>query len=288
MYNANADILGVTPRDVTAAEALLPDDPQARDPRRWLDVAGAVNLRDIGGYRTADGRSVRWGQYLRGGALNALAPAGVAQLQQLGVPTVYDLRSVQEAHEMPDQLPAGSARRHRPIVDPRRMNRLRTLARLLAYRWIAGDLLLDAYTKVVLDRNAATIGEIMTTLADPASRPLLVHCTAGKDRTGVVSALLLSVLGVPDATVCADYALSNRYYTTFVAQMQHNVALLRRVGITAEMVQPMLLAQPTTIQGLLDYVRARYGSIERYLIDKAGVATDVPATLRAELLTAAA
>lgn len=285
MTNPKTDILGVQPLDVEAAEALMPTDRVAQDPRRWLELPGTINLRDIGGYATQDSRTVRWGQYLRGGALHAMTQPAAQRLSQLNLRIVYDLRSAAEVAEMPDLLPAGIDERHRPIVDPRRLNRLRTLVRLFAYRWVEGNLLLDAYTRVVLDRNAATIGEIMTTLADGTNRPLMVHCTAGKDRTGVVSGLLLSVLGVPDASVMADYALSNRYYTTYVAQMQHNIVLLKRVGISSQMVQPMLLAQPATMQALLAYVRTKYGSVERYLIDKAGVDERVPGQLRAELLT---
>lgn len=265
--------------------ALVIRTAETEHPDRFVSAPGIVNLRDIGGYATADGRMVRFGQLFRSGALDAWEPAGGAALARLNLRTVYDLRSPQEQARRPSRLPAGAIYHHRPIAETGRLTRLRALLLFTVWRRGLSSAVQQSYRRVTLERHAPVLGELLTAAADPARRPLLVHCSAGKDRTGVAIALLLAVLGVPDDAIVADYALSNLFYDQFAARVWQDVPALERLRVTPADIQPALLAHPDTLRSALGWLRGRYGSVERYLVERAGVAADLPDRLRAALLT---
>jgi protein-tyrosine phosphatase len=144
----------------------------------------------------------------------------------------------------------------------------------------------EMYTRYMVDENGAVYGAILRALADPANLPAIIHCTAGKDRAGLTSALLLAVLGVPDDLIVADYSLSNRYYDTFrtfiAGKFKQPQAFL--FGLNIDDFQPLLTANPQTLRLTLDYIREHYGSVEGYLEQKAGVDADIIAALKVNLL----
>lgn len=258
----------------------LPGD----DPDRLIPLRGAVNFRDIGGYQTADGRRVRKGLVYRAGMLANLEADDLAYLEQIGLKLVCDLRSVEEEAGAPDKLPpiAGLEYLHLPLdAEDNRAERLRTL--LLNPRAFE-DIMVQMYKDVIVDRNAALYGTILRRIADPANLPTLIHCTAGKDRTGVGVALLLMLLGVPDATIVADYTLSNQFHETFRAIGVQAVARLKWLGVSADDIQPLLICRPETMQGTLDHIRSQYGGIEGYLTGPARLDAGVIAALRSQLL----
>jgi protein-tyrosine phosphatase len=124
------------------------------------------------------------------------------------------------------------------------------------------------------------IGEIFQRLADPAQLPTLIHCTAGKDRTGLVVALLLLTLGVPEETVLADYTLSNLFYTRFRADIAADLRQVAPWGVSVDDLQDLFLVKAKTLQSALDYLRQTYGSLENYLCDQADVSEETIAQLR--------
>lgn len=174
-----------------------------RDP----GLLGPSNFRDLGGYRTADGRLVRWRHVFRSDALRLTEDDVAVMRDQLSIRTVVDLRTAfeyghrqgggNETHVA--RLTAVGARRvHLPMVDETRVARQATDERPPAAK---------GYLKM-LERGGAAMSELFALLADEAHHPLVFHCAAGKDRTGIAAALLLGVLGVDDETIVADYALS--------------------------------------------------------------------------------
>ena len=251
---------------------------------RIKQLDGSVNLRDIGGYRAANGQTVRWGVVLRSGSLSSLTDVAVAQLGTIGVQVVYDLRSAEEAHVAPDRLPSGADYRHRPVVDPARFSQLKALWMVLFRRNQLSEGLFEGYTRVMIDGNASIIGEMLTTIAESDSGAVLVHCTAGKDRTGVFIAILLHLLGVPLETISADYNISNQFYDQFAKRLQTDLAVLRRLQLSNEQIKPLLIADPDLLRRSLTYIVDHYGSIERYAIEKAGVSEQTLARLRTRLL----
>ena len=164
---------------------------------------GCFNFRDIGGYPTADGRSVHWGRYFRAGRQDRMTAADHEQLATLGICTQIDLRKPEEiADQGQGPLSGMGATYHNIAVIPD--GGTDQLSRLVGDTGISGERYL-AY----LEFGPESWLRLFDILADGATQPMLLHCTAGKDRTGVSTAFLLSVLGVDRAIIEADYLLTN-------------------------------------------------------------------------------
>lgn len=280
--------------DAAALIIPLPADIPAPPPRaggavigRAVPLAGAPNFRDLGGYPAGAGRRVRWGRVYRSGALAGLNDADLALLAALDLRLVCDLRSADEIEQNPDRLPAGSALAYvnLPVVNAdggaARRQRLRAL---LFDRSLLRTMMLEFYTATVLDGSAGLFRAVFERLADPDNLPAVIHCTAGKDRAGLVSALLLLALGVPEDIVIADYSQSNRYYAHFEQLTSGSARLLRALGVRPRDLYPLLVADPDYLRAALAHLRARYGSVEAYLRQQAGVDGALLDRLRANLL----
>ena len=249
---------------------------------RVLPLALGVNFRDVGGYETTGGRAVRWGRVYRAGSLAELTDEDVAWLGRLGLRLSCDLRSPEEVAERPDRLPPGAVARHTAIIAE--VGRLRRVLTLIRKRHRIQELLLDVYT-VMLDQNGHIFADVIRAAADPANLPLVVHCTAGKDRTGLAVALLLLALGVPEETVIADYTLSNHAFDVLSGRMRPEMERLYAFGFGEVQVRPFLLAEARTLEGALAHLRRRYGSVEWYLL-RSGLDEATLERLRETLLTA--
>jgi protein-tyrosine phosphatase len=262
-------------------EVHFPDGRRLITAERTLWLPGAVNFRDIGGYRTHDGRTTRWGQVYRAGSMAELSDDEVAYLDRLGLRLSYDLRTSDEAGRQPDRLPAAATPLHRPIVG--NVSRLRRIVTLYRKRHHIQEVLEAVYI-VMLDQNTQIFADIFHTAAVPANLPLVIHCTAGKDRTGLATALLLSALGVPEETVVADYTLSNHAFDVLAGRMQPEMRRLYSFGFGEVQLRPFLLAEARTMEAALAYIRQRYGSLDWYL-QKAGVTDEILERVRDNLLT---
>ncbi len=230
---------------------------------REILLEGGVNFRDIGGYRTADGRYTAWGQVYRAGSLSHLTDADRALLAAMNLQTACDLRTPEEAIEAPDQLPDTTNYIALPIQT--QDGRSRQVRNLMKYRGRMDDAVIDIYTRVGIDNNPQVNSNVLRHIANATRRPLVVHCTAGKDRTGIAIALLLALLGVPDDTILADYSLSNRHFDVFEAIGKQAIAPFRVLGVTTERIRPLFTANPVNMAATLAYVRTNYGSVEAYL-----------------------
>ncbi len=236
---------------------------------RELPLEGAVNFRDIGGYRAASGRYLRWNRVYRAGQLSGLTAGDHQRLQAMGIQLSCDLRSHEEAAAEPDELPPGVRYVHDPVESDE--PRLRQLQRLLTNRGQMDAFMTEVYTQLLVDEHADVYGRVFERLADLDNLPIVLHCTAGKDRTGIAVALLLAYLGVPDDVILADYSLSNRHFQTFVQTGERAIQSVARLGLSVETMLPLFTANPATMAATLDYIRVTYGSVEGYLTDAAGV-----------------
>ncbi len=185
--------------------------------QRVLPLQGGRNFRDLGGYRTMDGRTVKWGLLYRSGQMHDLTPADYAYLQKLGIRTVCDFRDTRERTGEPSQWPAGKA--PRILSDDYALDMSGMMLPGDPSTW-THDQVVAAMTATypkLLDQfrgqYARMFGELLAGHA-----PLAFHCTAGKDRTGVAAALLLTALGVPRATIVEDYLLSNQHMAPMAAK----------------------------------------------------------------------
>jgi protein-tyrosine phosphatase len=254
--------------------------------RRLVTLQGGTNVRDLGGCRTADGGLVRWGLVFRSAALHRLTALDVATLERLGLRVVYDLRSDEERDRAPSILPDGVRCDHLPIGGTAAKTKdLTDLILAGKLGDIPPDFLLQIYDAMA-EAAAPTFGRLLTRLAERDGTPALVHCTAGKDRTGMSAAFLLSVLGVDDAAILDDYELSTVHYTEpQIARLQPR---LDEAGIDADRYRATFGAPRHAMASLLITLRERYGSVEAYLQEEAGVAPEVFTDLRSRLVEAAA
>jgi protein-tyrosine phosphatase len=253
-----------------------------------LGLAGAPNFRDLGGYRTASGKVVKRGIVFRSSKLSALTPVDWAKVQTLGVGHVYDLRTVEERKAEPDDWPAPAPAAYAsPKPD--------MSGTIAAMQQAGGD---PVKVRAVIRHFYAG----MPTLYAPeyaaffhglagGTKPVVVHCTAGKDRTGVASALLLTALGVPRATVVDDYELTERLLPQ--APMQTSGKPGAPIGgksaatllaMPAATRKAMWAADPVYVEAALDAVTQRYGSIDGYMRKALGLSPTEIARLRLRLL----
>jgi protein-tyrosine phosphatase len=182
------------------------DGASLRLAERLLPLQGGRNFRDLGGYRAADGRRVRWGRIYRSGVMSGLTAADMAYLADLDVRVICDLRSIGERRSQPNPFIA----RGGPSV-------VATDYEMMSFADLHGATTREGAIRAFAEAYVAFTQALAPQYADIFARlakgeaPLAVNCSAGKDRTGIASALILSVLGVPRATVVADYALTQVY-----------------------------------------------------------------------------
>jgi len=172
--------------------------------RRHLPLDGALNLRDVGGYRTIDGRRTRWRTLLRSDSLHRLSTTAQAELVAYGVRSVVDLRRPAEAAADPCMFAGAQVPRY--VQLPMGNDPL-----VLDVGASSEDFSVAEVYRLAAAPRQEPLRQVMAFLAAPGSLPAVVHCTAGRDRTGLVIALALAVAGVPSDAIARDYALSRRY-----------------------------------------------------------------------------
>ncbi len=251
------------------------------DPRRRPAIDGESNFRDLGGYGTADGRRVRWCALFRSGGLSRLTDAGVADLAGLNVKTVCDFRSDEEREVHPNRLPADNP----PTVvhlgiRPKEGGKMRDL--VLSGRARPEDVVAGyrtIYRAYVLD-HAAQYADFFRQLADAGNYPLVFHCAAGKDRTGVAAALILTALGVPPETILADYLLTNDVWEYRGGGDGGGVI----DTVPEELRATFVAARQDYLGAALDAVYTAHGSVEAYLRDALGLDAAAQERLQSHLL----
>lgn len=279
-------ILGFRQGVKRGGRRVVPVDPEALLIRptmaveRLIPLDGSHNFRDLGGYHTRNGQTVRWGKAFRSDELSQLSDADLAHLSQIGLRLAIDLRSPSEIKGQEALLPQGCAYRQMRVY--KREPLAEYVPTILFRRHALSQALADSYI-LLAESRAEVFGAILRLLADAENFPLNYHCTSGKDRTGIVTALLLSLLGVPDETIIADYSLSNLgfeyYYQRFVARGQ-----LDLLGVPYEEFSALFIVDPRWMENLLAYIRDRYGTVTDYLVHKAGLDLETQARIRINLL----
>jgi protein-tyrosine phosphatase len=248
-----------------------------RVPARHVPLDTVFNLRDLGGHRTADGRWVTFGRLYRSDGLHHLAGPDLERVRSLGLRTVLDLRTTVELGDGVFPLAAHPATLHHLPV--------------LADTWVDDDevgALVDRGTPNhgarYIDQQAEggpAIAKAVPINAEEQACPLVFHCAAGKDRTGVLAALVLSVLGVPDEEVAADYALSADAMARRLAWLQQH----HPEGAVLMARQPAgwLAAPAEAMLALLAHLRRVHGGAAGYLADQ-GVESLTIESLSARML----
>jgi protein-tyrosine phosphatase len=238
---------------------------------RRIVLEGAVNFRDVGGYATEDGRSVAWRRLFRSDGLSQLTEGDHAVIESLGLRTVIDLRSKSEVER-------GTFDTARVPLDYRHVPILEEVPDAEAFILAPG--MLGAQYLDMARTSSHRLGTVLGYLAADGALPAVVHCTAGKDRTGLVIALLLRLLGVPEETVVEDYAVSGE------AMVQLRAKLIDRYPEgreTIEAADELFSADPGNLVGLLAMIGEEYGTVEDYAA-AAGAGAGVVVALQDALL----
>jgi protein-tyrosine phosphatase len=247
----------------------------ASDLPHVVPLEGGSNFRDLGGYRTEEGRTVRRNAVFRSAHLGGLTDADRAALARLGVRTIVDLRGVSEAAETPHLVDGLSCRIVGAHIEPRLNEKLRAaIDQGTATPFLAMQFLTDHYRDYPR-RCAPGFRTLFATLSDGQHRPLVFHCTAGKDRTGFASALLLTLLGVPWETVLEDYLHTNVVWTGHIG---------RYPELDIDTRAAIIEARRPYLEAAFEVVRADYGSPEAFADKALGLDAAARERLRADLL----
>jgi protein-tyrosine phosphatase len=247
-----------------------PDQPERR-----LGFRGAFNFRDLGGYRSRTGQTVRWRTLYRADGIHRMPDDELDELGVMGVRTVLDLRTRAELdHGRLEADHLGITHLHLPVLgetwQPTDLDPEADAAEVLGSLYVQ-----------MLDVGAPALADALRTLAEPAKVPAVFHCAAGKDRTGVLAAMVLSLLDVDEETIVADYALSAVAMEQLVERLRQD----RPEALSAMNDQPSqyLMAPPEAMARFLGHVRTEHGSMATY-VRSIGVESDVVEQLRRTLL----
>lgn len=227
----------------------------------------APNFRDIGGYRTVDGHRVRRGLIYRSDQLNFLSDDDLARMDALGIRLVADLRTEGERRQEPDRIPADAQALVLDVAadaaDTLGGDMHKTQAAIAAGK---GKELLVAANRdfVSLPSARAAYGTLLRRLARGQEDVVVYHCTAGKDRTGWATAIILTLLGVPRETVMADYLASNRM---LAGKNATTLATMRATGsvVSPALYEQVLTVRPEYLQSAFNEVTLRYGTFDNYV-----------------------
>lgn len=238
-------------------------------PTRNLPIAGTYNVRDLGGYPVANGQT-QWRRMLRADALHRLDAEGIEAMLDTGITTVIDLRHGDELTHQPNPFNGHTA------VAYHNISLLEGLAPSLMSE---GDLLLELYKLALMQRQPA-LAQVLNIIANAPPGAVLFHCTAGKDRTGIVAALLLGAAGVEAGLIVEDYALTAGYLAPIMAEITAG-AVAR--GADPVGFQRLLASEPATMVATLAFIDAEFGSVAAYL-DSIGLESITVERLRNRLV----
>lgn len=230
------------------------------------------NFRDFGGYKTVTGSELKKGLLYRSGDLSGATDTDLANLAALGIKTIYDLRSDRERQRQPDRIPGSASFTSfhlpmRPVVEYHGRS-LRRLFSLMFGRERRTDYVAETYQAY---REYATgylpqLKAMFRRLSRPENLPALIHCSAGKDRTGVVIGLFQLALGVPRRMVMDDYLKSNDYLDNYKEEIFRRLSKLSYVGVPwKKLYAPLFAARADFMTAALEQARVEFGAVDAWL-----------------------
>ncbi|MCZ0989534.1 tyrosine-protein phosphatase [Streptomyces diastatochromogenes] len=282
----------VAAQAMPAAQARTAGGSQSVSTARVLTIPGTVNARDTGGYRTYDGKTTRWGVLYRSESLSKIPPEGVTALGNLHLGSAIDLRTPTEVQaDGTDRLPTGVASVPQPVDDTSLFAFIGQVVRSkdpVYQQAMLGDGKAEERMRtlyrgfVTNSGNRAALGAAIRTVAN-STKPVLFHCSAGKDRTGALADTILRAVGVPATTSESDYLLSNQL------RAASDQALRDQVKAAGYMQNPDLLIPLQEVRSdYLDAFRDQavhdYGSFGAFLTDGLGLDVSTLTRLRGRLV----
>lgn len=237
---------------------------------RFYDVSGGLNFRDIGGYKTEDGRTVRYGQLFRSGVMSGLQEDAIEEIAALGIRSVCDLRSRDEREAQPSHWLAGRDIHQSLREDGDGVGDLLKFYNAIeAAPETARDVMVHGYRTMPYALAPSYRAMFARLLA--GETPLLFHCAGGKDRTGIAAALILSALGVPRDMILRDYRTTDRLFDRLFDVMRSQVAGIMDIDRNRDIWRPLLVCHPDYLEASFDEFEKRDGGVFGYLASHAGV-----------------
>ena len=241
----------------------LNDQVFQTEEHRLLKMDGSYNTRELGGYKTKDGRTIKWGVLYRSDKLSDISEIDQEYIQSLGIKRIVDFRSTTEKTEDPDIIPDGIAYVEMPIeVD----GAIRTQIEGILKGETQGDVknfLIDANKEFITDYKDVYSKFLKDLISSDG--PTLFHCTAGKDRAGFATAITLVALGVPKEKVIDDYMKTNTFTADRIDEMLDQIKLMSLFQADVEVLRPLLGVEREYIETAFKTAEETYGSLENYI-----------------------
>ena len=229
-------------------------------PNGYTFLENQPNFRSLEGILTAGGKRFRKNLVYRSGSLNKLSPGDIGRLQDIGLATVIDFRSDREVESYPSEIIPSVKQTFRiTIADEARDRAMELLDRNDAMG--LEQILVTDYRRMIRN-DSGRFAEFFRVLEQAGDLPLVYHCAAGKDRTGIATVLLLSALGVETDIIMRDYFLSNERLESFINKL---ITKICEQGKNGEIIRPMMEVRPEYLRAALDEIETSFGGIENYL-----------------------
>ena len=239
-----------------------------REDYRKLPFTGAHNFRDLGGYKTEDGRAIKWGKIYRSDDLHLLTDEDLKYLSRLNIKSVVDFRSDEERESEPDRLNPDMTQVLLPIkFQPEELDdeTLKNLMKNLTFGTLDSSNLLRDFNIVIVKDFATEYKKFFRHVIENNAEPIVFHCTAGKDRAGFASAMILTVLGVPREKVIEDYLLTNTYVKDHVDSEMLEIELKTFFRADTDNLRKINLVEERYIQAAFDTIDSEWGGMDNYI-----------------------
>ena len=239
-----------------------------REDYRKLPFTGAHNFRDLGGYKTEDGRTVKWGKIYRSDNLHSLTDEDLKYMKRLNIKSVVDFRSVEERENEPDRLNPDMTQVLLPIkFQPKELDddSIKNLMKDLTFGDLDSSNLLRDFNIIIVEEFTDEYKNFFRHIIENNAEPLVFHCTAGKDRAGFASAMILTILGVPREKVIEDYLLTNTYVKDHVDDKMLEIELKTFFRADTDNLRKINLVEERYIQAAFDTIDSKWGGMDRYI-----------------------
>ena len=235
---------------------------ETKNPSPFL-LKSQPNFRDMGGILTVDGKKIRPGLIFRSGDLHSLADEDIMTLEQNGLSTVIDFRSEREREWRP-QKTIRSVKKVYKLIIPDVVREIAT--GYLEQNNLTGleSLLIDEYRRMVSE-NRREFSDFLSLLAGTAGLPLVFHCAAGKDRTGLAAIFFLTALGVSKEVAIKDYYATNSYIAAYTDKI---VGKIKERGLNGEIMRPLLEVRPEYLNAAMDVIDTQFGGLNEYVVSE--------------------
>jgi len=249
---------------------------------RVLELGGGHNFRDMGGYRAANGRTVKWRTLFRSGQMSSIDQDGARLLRDMRIVSICDFRT------------SGERQRHPTVWHDEKSTRMywhdyghsAGMLKLIAGKGCddqdgVRQIMLDAYSHFP-EEQAENYAALFRRLAE-GMVPIVFNCAAGKDRTGAGAALVLKILGVSHDDIVADYLLTNEWFEELAMMLAESGEFREILADRPEVVRPLIRAESAYLEHFLDRLDAEYGGPEGYVRERLGISAGEIAAIRAVL-----